>query len=241
MLEHADMCIAWLIDQIAGISRVVLENTTIILMADNGGPTYMDAGTEKTISDHFTIPVRSKDSVYQGGIQVPLIVASGRAYLNPDADNSNDGGVGRVVSPGRFVTAPVQTLDVFETCADIGNTVNKTGLDSISLIPHLKGAGASTRDFIFAEHRPSSYVAGAPWPGTEAGWDVALAANVGAAGELIKLIVPDFSRNGNWILSGSAKTAEVYDLTNDPWESSPLIGSSYESDLKKLLASVAGF
>ena len=177
------------------IDSNVLANTTIIFMGDNG--------TESNMTDHFTAARygsvnHGKDSLYEGGLNVPFIIADGFTFLYGQ-ESPWTKGVGRVVSPGRVETAVVQTMDTFATAAEIGRGDGACGADSVSLVPYLKSASApSQRDIIYAETRRDTWSLGG------AGWDVAV------RDASYKLIV--------WDYLSSSERYELYDLTTDRWE-----------------------
>lgn len=102
---------------LASIEPGVLANTTIIFLGDNGTPGPV----------MFPPSNRGKSTVYEGGINVPFIVA------------------GRDVPPssrGRTTAALVNTTDVFATVAEIAGVdpsvnVPHKPLDSVSILPVL--------------------------------------------------------------------------------------------------------
>ncbi|MBL9139877.1 MAG: sulfatase-like hydrolase/transferase [Verrucomicrobiales bacterium] len=186
MIECADRKLDELL---AAIDPVELEKTTIILMGDNG--------TDSDITSHFAAD-HSKASLYEGGVNVPLIIADGYTYLH-GTQSSFLKGVGRVVSPGRFEDAPVQTMDLFATIAEIGDADATCGTDSVSLVPYLQSATtANQRAAIMAETLSNS-----------GQWDLAV------RGPSYKLIVRDYD--------GAAPTYELYAVTTDRWESTNLL------------------
>ena len=111
----------------------VLRRTTIVVVGDNG--TDPDATTAPFSKAH------AKGTVYEGGVNVPLIVAGPR-----------------VQHPGSECQALVQTLDLFATVAEIAGVPPVsvlppgTPLDSISLLPYLSDpALPSLRRYAFTE------------------------------------------------------------------------------------------
>jgi len=127
------------------IDDAKLEHTTIILIGDNGtdgdytgfGPFQQSGGTN-----------RAKDSVYEGGVNVPFIVADGYALVH---EGQTGTGTGRVPSPGRFETALVQTLDIFATAAAIAGANAGSGVDSVSLVPLLEQTATAVRSASFMQ------------------------------------------------------------------------------------------
>lgn len=126
------------------------QDTTVILIGDNG--TDNDATLPPFDSTH------AKGQVYQGGVQVPLVVRSSRipAHLR-----------------GSFDERLVSSTDLFATVAEIGGS-SATAADSISLVPYLTGqASGALRTQVYTEGffpnftplsagsgRPPGYVAG---------------------------------------------------------------------------------
>lgn len=110
-----------------------LANTNVIFMGDNGTPKNVGARPFPTR--------RAKTTPYEGGVNVPLIVA-GPA----------------VSSPGREVPALVSAVDVFGTVADLcGVDLQQVippwvSLDSVSFAPYLGNPQqAPLRQFVYTE------------------------------------------------------------------------------------------
>ncbi len=116
---------------LASIPESVLADTTILFLGDNGSPRQ---ATEAPFS-----PAHAKDSVYEGGINVPLIVKSPHIAA---ADQ------------GRENLALVSaTTDIFATVAEIAG-VPTFAEDSASLVPYLEDPGLgtlATRPQVFAQ------------------------------------------------------------------------------------------
>lgn len=95
-----------------------LAATTIIFTSDNGPPGQAVLPPQD--------PKRAKHTVYETGVNVPLIVSG------PD-----------VVQPGREVDGLVHTLDLFETCLDLAGIDPAArprtlrSVDAVSLYPYL--------------------------------------------------------------------------------------------------------
>jgi arylsulfatase A-like enzyme len=98
---------------LAGIPASVLADTTVIFLGDNGTP----RGVVEAPFDSN----RAKGSVYEGGINVPLIVTG--PWIDPADEGSES-------------LAVVQTTDLFATIAEIVG-VASTAEDSVSLVPYL--------------------------------------------------------------------------------------------------------
>jgi arylsulfatase A-like enzyme len=111
-------------------------NTDIIFLGDNGTPSQV-------VQAPFP-STRAKDTIYEGGIHVPLIIAG------PD-----------VVNPNRESTATVNGVDLFGTILELAG-INLTATlptdrsyDTKSLLPILKNTADATR-YGFSEQFGSS-------------------------------------------------------------------------------------
>ncbi len=108
------------------------DNTNIIFIGDNGT-------TEQVVQAPFD-PNRSKTTLYEGGVNVPMII-SGPAV---------NGG-------GRQSNALINTLDTFATSLDLMgiNTLNTIPgniiIDSKSLLPIIKNESTAIRNWVFSE------------------------------------------------------------------------------------------
>ncbi len=108
------------------LASVNLATTNVIFIGDNGTP-------QNVIQSPYTA-AHSKETIYEGGIRVPLIIA-GPA----------------VVSPNRTSTARVSCVDIYSTILEMaGINVSATQpsanrIDSQSLLPILQNTSAGTR------------------------------------------------------------------------------------------------
>ncbi len=107
-----------------------LDNTLVICLGDNGTPgnVIIDDGVFST--DH------GKSTVYEGGVNVPLIISGPSTLTDTE------------------VTDLVQVFDVFATMREVGNASSTAGItiDSISLYDYLVGNTVSDpRDTIYTE------------------------------------------------------------------------------------------
>lgn len=130
MVEAMDSEIGRLLE---GIDPAVLENTYVIFLGDNG--------TERGVIGAPFDAEHSKGTLYQGGINVPMIIS------------------GPGVVKGERSTALVNSVDLFATVLDMtGISVEKTvpagvKLDSVSVMPYLSAPQkASVREFAFADY-----------------------------------------------------------------------------------------
>lgn len=124
---------------LAGIHPAILENTTIIFLGDNG--------TEDQRSEHFP-EGRAKGSLYEGGVNVPIVIADGYAYLH---GRQATAGAGRIVRPGRISEALVQAVDLYPTIAEIAGADAKCAVDGVSLIPLMEHSARAVREASFAQ------------------------------------------------------------------------------------------
>jgi arylsulfatase A-like enzyme len=124
---------------LAGMDPAVRANTIVIFVGDNGTPAQASTG-------QFT-PAHAKLSPYEGGINVPLIIA------------------GPGVAQGAECAALVNTTDFFATIVELaGAAPVPAAQDSVSLVPYLAApALPSLRTYAYAEmFRPNG-----PGPYTE--------------------------------------------------------------------------
>jgi arylsulfatase A-like enzyme len=127
---------------INGLSTTVRSKTTIIFVGDNGTPASAPFGSTTT-------PIKSggfrdaKFSIYEGGINVPLVVSGA--------------GVG---SPGRTNNSLINTTDIFATVMGIhgirvADVDEGLTMDTISFLPTVTSStGTTARTESFAEIRP---------------------------------------------------------------------------------------
>lgn len=119
------------------------ESTLVIFMSDNGG----------LVQTRSNGALRAgKGWLYEGGIRVPMFVRwPGK------------------VRPGTVSTVPVTIEDLFPTLVEAaGGKVPESGLDGVSLVPLLRGAGALPARAI-AVHMPH-YADQGGFPGTALRW-----------------------------------------------------------------------
>ena len=171
----------------ASVDPKVLARTTVIFLGDNGTP-------GETVLPPF-VPGHGKLTVYEGGVNVPLIVSGAQ-----------------VVSPGREETALVNTVDLFSTIADLASVdlddVMPPGaqLDAVSLYPYLRDPGVrDLRDTVFSEMFTPNGVTG-PYE----------AQIYAIRDERYKIVRQSFGL-------GSPSYDEFYDLQLDPFEQSNLL------------------
>jgi arylsulfatase A-like enzyme len=114
------------------LAGVNLANTTVIFLGDNGTP-------PNVIQPPYTT-AHAKDTLYEGGTRVPMIIA----------------GAG-ITSPNRVSAAPVHCVDLYSTILDLAgiNVVatqpGANPLDSKSLLPILANTADGAR-YTFSQH-----------------------------------------------------------------------------------------
>jgi arylsulfatase A-like enzyme len=127
MLSEADA-------QIARVLCALGDEPVVILIGDNG--TFEDAILPPLPSDH------GKDSLYQGGVNVPLIVRS------PEMPSA---------LRGTTCDALVSSTDLLATIAELAHAKGATE-DSISLAPYLRGESKPLRRTVYAEEFTPNFV-----------------------------------------------------------------------------------
>lgn len=122
MIEAMDTEIGRLLNS---MSQEEKDNTIIIFIGDNGTP-------NQVVQEYPS--QRAKGSVYQGGVNVPMII-SGKGVTRINATED----------------ALINTTDLFATISELtGNTVSEIH-DSKSFKDLLTSSNASTRDYIYTE------------------------------------------------------------------------------------------
>ncbi|MBM3989280.1 MAG: hypothetical protein FJ294_15150 [Planctomycetes bacterium] len=105
------------------------DDTTVILIADNGW-------SARSLVPPYLVS-RAKNTVYQGGLEVPFLVRSPAIPATLRGTRSD---------------ALVSVVDIFATVRELaGAPAAAHGEDSRSLLPILSGAQAATRDCLYAE------------------------------------------------------------------------------------------
>ena len=102
------------------------ENTIFVFMGDNGTP--------RQVAQEPYLTNGSKNTLFQGGINVPLLVC-GKNITRKDI----------------VETALVQAPDMFATIADIAGAGTANYQDGISIKPLFTDANASKRAFVYSE------------------------------------------------------------------------------------------
>lgn len=137
ILQALDTELGRLLD---GIAPDVLARTTLMVIGDNGTP--------REVLRPPTPPTSAKNSLYEGGLNVPLIITG------PS-----------VAHPGTESDALVHLVDLFPTIAELTQARPTAQLDGLSLLPQLADPSQPGRDHVFAEQfRPNGPH---PWIETE--------------------------------------------------------------------------
>lgn len=123
MIESVDYEIGRLLDSMDEVTR---ENTIVIIMGDNGT-------SRRVIQAPYTSN-RSKGTLYEGGIRVPLIVS----------------GAGVVAGNSRSY-ALISATDIFATIIELSGREMKSYEDSYSFADIIKGRGTTEREYSFSE------------------------------------------------------------------------------------------
>ncbi len=182
---------------LAGIPSEVLDRTTVIFLGDNG--TLGEAMDCPFPTDH------GKGTLYEGGVNVPLIVAGPRVRV-----------------PGSECDALVCATDLFATISRIGGVDPAaavppgTELDSVSLLPYLRDPDLpSIRQWAYSERFFPNGTGGHVFH------------NRAIRGPRYKLI--------RWEIAGQAPEESFFDLEADPFEQVDLLEQELTSEEQQAL------
>ncbi len=120
---HAD--IEALDTEFGRLLAVLPRQTVVMFLGDNGTPNGVNDGPYPQN--------RTKGTVYQGGIETPLIVA------------------GFGVTAGRVIDAPISAVDVFATTTDFAGVKVPSNVDGVSFRRLLTNGGLPTGSISYAE------------------------------------------------------------------------------------------
>ncbi len=123
MVESMDYEIGRLL---SSLSESELANTVVIFMGDNG--------TNRTVTQEPFEKSKSKGTVYEGGVRVPLIVS----------------GAG-VASPNRCSDVLISAPDIFATIMELSGEQMSCYEDSYSFAGVINGDGTTSREYSFTE------------------------------------------------------------------------------------------
>jgi arylsulfatase A-like enzyme len=185
------------------LGKVDLATTTVIFLSDNG----TDGRVQATVPSGLD----PKDSVYEGGIRIPMFIA----------------GAG-VADPGRTIARMVSVVDLYPTILELAGipitAVIPPGreIDGVSLMPVIANTTmAQVRSYIYAEKFPRVY---------DRNYQRAIRDSRYA------LIYREIrSADG----SGLAVGREFYDLQSDPLQQTNLLADSLTAEQEQRLASLS--
>ena len=123
MVESLDYEIGRLIDSIPDDE---MDNTTFIFIGDNG------TGGQ-TIESPYS-KEKSKGTLYQGGIHVPMVISGSM-----------------VDRKGEREDAMINSVDLFATISDIAGASNYEDIDGVSFVDMLSSGDVSGRDWLYSE------------------------------------------------------------------------------------------
>jgi hypothetical protein len=195
---------------LASLPPSTLANTNVVFVGDNG--------TAMGVVEAPFDPARSKGTLYQGGVRVPLIAAG------PS-----------VGGPPRTEAALVHAVDLFATLAALQGVDARaavpasTPLDGVSVAPLLGSAGGGgPRQFVYTQEFSGNTAMAASGDGElmrDARW------------VLLRVVRPNLTVR-----------EELYDLANDPWQNTNLLLQSLGSEasaaytrLRRELARLRGY
>ncbi len=122
MLEAMDSEIGRLLNS---MSQEEKDNTVIIFIGDNGTP-------NQVVQEYS--PMRAKGTVYQGGVNVPMIVSGFNVSRMNDTED-----------------ALINTTDMFATISEIVDAGDSPINDSQSFMPLLTNSNATKREYVYTE------------------------------------------------------------------------------------------
>ncbi len=184
---------------LAGIPDLVLEDTVVVFMGDNGTPEdvlegeYADAGSR---------PANGKESVYETGVHVPMIVTDGESWLDVIAGRPPSSDI--YPNPGDTYEGPTTTTDIHDTALGWMEGVPRRYTTTFSR--DLTGALAAGATLVLPARRCTAWTEVYDTPSVD---DAAAAC-----------------RSGDWKLvmdvdaGGTCVIHELYDLSTDPFEHS---------------------
>jgi arylsulfatase A-like enzyme len=175
-----------------GIDPTILENTVIVVAGDNGTP----APVEESV---FAVAGRGKESVYENGVRVPLIVADGFAYLHGFA-----GPTATIPDINRVIDAKVNTLDLYATLLD----------DAGIAIPGTPDASSFTPCFAVNDHWCG-------WMGKRYGYTETFPSNAASANGKATVSYGEDTMVTWYDSVALCMRAEYYDGATDPLQTVP--------------------
>ena len=182
---------------LARMPKSIRDNTVVIFMGDNGSPPRVSQGYERR---------RTKGSIFEGGVNVPLVVW-GKGVLRRGARDRS----------------LINTTDIFATIAELaGVNIKKTKLpeDSISFAKLLNRSVKTGRKFAYVEHF-------GPVDSRSGQKKTARAYNAPAQLRRIRRAARNYGhaiRDGRWkYIELRRGQRHLYDLSRDPLETNNLL------------------
>lgn len=158
LVTWADGQLGELLAGLAADDPALLEDLLVVVLGDNGSPEQVIEGPWLPTGERTGY---GKNSPFESGIRVPLIVARGCDWRDA-ADGALDGAyadggaacAGSTLpmrAPGLTVNARVQTHDLFATLLEVAGSSYVPPANSASLVPCLTASGADADDCGVAE------------------------------------------------------------------------------------------
>lgn len=212
LVESADARLGQLLDEIYATDPGRLEDTIIVVTADNGtnrevleGDFPASSGTDRTSA--------GKGTVYESGIRVPLVIADGCLWVRSQP-HSTSTCTPRITSPGRDVDVPASLTDLYPTLVRLaGGTPSTTWGMSLAACLSSTAADCGVRGFATRTRLSEFYVR--PDPAVMSGG--ALRGELALRRGDYKLIARQRTLGGRTCLDH-----EFYDLAADPYEATDL-------------------
>jgi len=230
MIEGMDKSLGDVMDKIASLGQA--ENTLLILLGDNGS----DAPLGDMFAHASSAPLRGmKGTCYEGGTRVPFLAA----WLKPDPANPWQQKL--PIAAGALQQQVGSIMDLYPTLLALTGTPDAPGhaVDGVDLKPQLAGSRNDTRAESFLNHMPhmhrSSYFSNL----VSGDWKVVYhyfftgdtdAPKEGGKGTGTK------QKNRGFV---SPVRYELYDLKNDPFETTNLADKNPEK-LQAMIKELVG-
>ncbi len=195
------------------------DNTLIVFTSDNGPHNEAGANGSFTQDPRFFRSYGPLDGikrdVWEGGIRVPTLIHW------PSA-----------IPAGRVSKHPSQFHDWLPTFAEVAGLPAPLRADGVSLVPDLTGTGTQREGLVYVEYFASSTTP------TYADFD---SSHRGATRNQMQVIFQDGYKGVRYNASSSDTLFRVYDVANDPQETTNLagqVGVPSQADLKARVAEV---
>ena len=208
LVESFDTRLGQLLDELYVTDPALLEDTLIVVTADNGTPREIlegdfpySSGTDRTNA--------GKGTVYESGIRVPLVIADGCLWVRSQPDSTSTC-TPTISSPGRDVDVPASLTDLYPTLVRVGGGTPTTtwGMSLLSCFTST-AADCGVRGFATRTRLSEFFVRPDPLVTTGDALRGELALRRGN----YKLIARQRTLGGSLCLEH-----EFYDLSTDPFE-----------------------